>query len=100
MISFFCFYIFWNKYLFSYLDCFDNKTIILDWALILNDDLKDKFDKIIYVSASEETRLERLSASDLSKEDILKRFELQRIYNLEGYLSNNFLIINTDRKIF
>lgn len=84
------------KYLFSYLDCFDNKTIILDWALILNDDLKDKFDKIIYVSASEETRLERLSASDLSKEDILKRFELQRIYNLEGYLSNNFLIINTD----
>ena len=35
------------KYLFNYLDCFDNKTIIVDWALILNDDLRDKFDKII-----------------------------------------------------
>ncbi len=84
------------KYLFNYLDYFDNKTIILDWALILNDNLQDKFDKIIYVSASEETRLERLSASDLSKEDILKRFELQRIDNLERYFSDNFLIVNTD----
>ena len=84
------------KYLFNYLDYFDNKTIILDWALILNDNLQDKFDKIIYVSASEETRLERLSASDLSKEDILKRFELQRINNLERYFSDNFLIVNTD----
>ena len=84
------------KYLFNYLDCFDNKTIIVDWALILNDDLRDKFDKIIYVTASDKTRLERLIESDLSKEDILKRFELQRIDNLEEYLSDNFLIINTD----
>ena len=33
------------KYLFKYLDCFDNKTIIVDWALILSDDLKDKLNE-------------------------------------------------------
>lgn len=84
------------KYLFNYLNSFANKVIIVDWALILNDNLKDKFDKIIYVTASKKTRLERLSTSDLIKEDILKRFELQKINNLEDYLSNNFLVINTD----
>ena len=84
------------KYLFNYLDNFDDKTIIVDWALILNDNLQDKFNKIIYVSVSEEIRLERLSESDLSKEDILKRIELQKIDNLERYLSDNFLIVNTD----
>lgn len=84
------------KYLFNYLNSFDNKTVIVDWALILNDSLEDRFDKIIYVTASEQIRLERLNGSDLSKEDILKRFELQRIDNLEDYLSSDLLIINTD----
>lgn len=84
------------KYLFNYLDCIDNKTIIVDWALILNDSLQNHFDKIIYVTASDKTRLERLSTSDLLREDILKRFELQRIDNLKRYQSDNFLIINTD----
>lgn len=84
------------KYLFNYLDSFDNKTIIVDWALMLNDDLKDMFDKIIYVTASDSVRLERLSTSDLSKEDILRRFELQRIDDLGQYFSDSFLVINTD----
>ena len=84
------------KYLFSYLYSFDNKTIIVDWALILTDSLEDKFNKIIYVTASDKTRLERLSTSDLSKDDILKRFELQRIDNLEEYFMDDFLVINTD----
>lgn len=84
------------KYLFDYLSCFDDKTIIVDWALILNDGLQDRFDKIIYVTATEETRLERLNTSDLSKEDILKRFELQKIDNLGEYQSDNFLIVSTD----
>lgn len=84
------------KYLFNYLESFDDKTIIVDWALILNDNLQDRFDKIIYVDSSEEIRLERLSESDLSKEDILKRFALQKIDNLEKYHSDNFLIINND----
>ena len=84
------------KYLFSYLYSFDNKTIIVDWALILTDSLEDKFNKIICVTASDKTRLERLSTSDLSKDDILKRFELQRIDNLEEYFMDDFLVINTD----
>lgn len=84
------------KYLFDYLDYFDNKTILVDWALIINDNLQDKFEKIIYVEASEKTRLERLSTSDLTKNDILERFKLQKIDNLEKYISSNFLIINTD----
>ena len=72
------------KYLFNYLESFDDKTIIVDWALILNDNLQDRFDKIIYVDSSEEIRLERLSESDLSKEDILKRFALQKIFKQYG----------------
>ena len=84
------------KYLFDYLNRFDNRTILIDWALILNDSLQDKFDKIIYVNASEEKRLERLKESDLSKEDILKRFKFQRIDNIEDYYNDNFLIVNTN----
>lgn len=84
------------KYLFGYLNRFDNRTILIDWALILNDSLQDKFDKIIYVNASDEKRLERLKESDLSREDILKRFKLQRIDNIEDYYNDNFLVVNTD----
>ena len=67
------------SYLFKYLDSFKDKTILVDWALILNDHLEDKFIKVIYLDISEEERLSRLVNSDLSKEEILKRFELQRI---------------------
>ena len=84
------------KYLFNFLNSLDNKTIIVDWALILNDNLQDKFDKIIYVNASKATRLERLRTSDLTKEDILKRFKLQQIDSLKDYFSNDFLVVNTD----
>ena len=87
------------RYLFNYLDGFYNKTILIDWALILNDNLQDKFDKIVYVDASDEVRLERLKNSDLSKEDILKRFELQRINNLNEFISDKFLIVNNDKQV-
>lgn len=87
------------KYLFNYINMFDNKTIIIDWALILNDNLQDNFDKIIYVEASDKVRLERLKNSDLSKEDILKRFEMQRINNLDKFISDKFLIVNNDSKV-
>ena len=80
------------KYLFNYLDSLDG-TILVDWALILNDNLQDKFNKIIYLDIDEDTRLSRLVNSDLSKEEILRRFELQRI-DLDKYKSNNLLIIN------
>ena len=79
------------KYLFKYLDSLEG-TILVDWALILNDNLQDRFNKIIYLDIDEDTRLSRLVDSDLSREEILKRFELQRI-DLNKYKSNNLLII-------
>lgn len=87
------------RYLFSYLDRFYNKIILIDWALILNDNLQDKFDRIVYVEVSDEVRLERLKNSDLSKEDILRRFELQRINNLNEFISDKFLIVNNDNQV-
>ena len=67
------------KYLFKEIDKYQNKTILIDWALILNDNLENYFDKIIYLDISKEIRLDRLKESDLSKEEILKRFSLQEI---------------------
>ncbi len=79
------------KYLFKYLDGLEG-TILVDWALILNDNLEDRFSKIIYLDIDKDTRLARLLDSDLSKEEILKRFELQRI-DLNKYNNNNLLIV-------
>ena len=79
------------KYLFKYLDSLEG-TILIDWALILNDNLQDRFNKIIYLDIDEDTRINRLSNSDLSKEEILRRFELQRI-DLSKYKNKNLLIV-------
>ena len=84
------------KFLIDYINQFTNKTILIDWALIINDNMQNLFDKIIYVDASEKTRLKRLEKSDLSKEEILKRFKLQEIPNIEHYLNDNILIVNND----
>lgn len=84
------------KFLIDYINQFTNKTILMDWALILNDNMQNLFDKIIYVDASEKIRLKRLEKSDLSKEEILKRFKLQELPNLEYYLNDNILIVNND----
>lgn len=84
------------KYLFEYINNFENKTILIDWALIINDHLEDWFDKIIYIKASESERLKRLGDSDLSKEEILKRFNLQSIENIERYKSSNFMIVDNE----
>ena len=56
------------RYLFDYMATFEDKTIIVDWALIIQDDLIDKFDKVIYLDISEEERLKRLKDSDLTEE--------------------------------
>ena len=37
------------NYLFKYLNKFNDKTILVDWALIVNDKLLDKFNKIVYL---------------------------------------------------
>lgn len=82
------------KYLFKYLNTINNKTILIDWALIVNDNLQERFDKIIFLDIDINIRLKRSIGSDLQKEEILKRFELQKINNLESYASDKFLILN------
>ncbi len=67
------------KYLFTYLKSINDKPVIVEWALILNDNLEEYFNKIIYVNASDEVRLNRLVGSDLSKIEISKRNALQEI---------------------
>lgn len=82
------------KYLFSYLEKLDG-DIVVEWALILQDNLFDKFSKVIYVDASDEVRLKRLVDSDLSVEEIKKRFDLQRGVDIEKYKRlDNFLIVD------
>ena len=84
------------NYLFKYLNGFNNKTILVDWALIVNDKLLDKFNKIVYLDISEDIRLSRLNGSDLSKDEILRRFELQKISNIKKYENNNFMIVGEE----
>lgn len=85
------------KHLFNYINTFKNKTILVDWALILNDNLQASFSKIIYLKASEKTRLSRLKDADLPKEEILKRFKLQELPNLASYASPNFMIVDAEK---
>jgi len=84
------------NYLFKYLNGFNNKTILVDWALIVNDKLLDKFNKIVYLDISEDIRLSRLNGSDLSKDEILRRFELQKINNIKKYENHNFMIVGEE----
>ena len=84
------------NHLFKYLNEFNDKTILVDWALIVNDQLLDKFDKIVYLDIRENIRLSRLNDSDLSKEEILRRFELQKISNIKKYENNNFMIVGEE----
>ena len=84
------------NFLFKYLNEFNNKTILVDWALIINDNLIDKFNKIVYLDINEDIRLSRLYNSDLSKEEILRRFELQKINNIKKYENNNFMVVGEE----
>lgn len=84
------------KYLFKYLNEFNDKTIIVDWALIINDNLVDNFNKIIYLDIDECIRLSRLNGSDLTKEEILRRFELQKIDNIKKYQNSNFMVVGEE----
>lgn len=87
------------KYLFDYIDSLQNKLIFIEWALIINDNLIDKFNKLIVIDSSYENRLNRLIDSDLSKEELLRRFKLQEIENREEVLniSNvDYIVVNND----
>jgi dephospho-CoA kinase len=90
------------KYLFDYIDSFQNKLIFVEWALIINDNLINKFDKLIVIDSSYENRLNRLVDSDLGKEEVLRRFKLQEIDNREEILNisnEDYIIINNDGEV-
>ncbi len=87
------------RYLFNYLRTFEDKTILVDWALIFNDNLEGYFDEIICLEASENVRLERLKDSDLDKNDILKRFRLQTILDWDERNLDNVLFLNSENEI-
>lgn len=56
----------------------DKKVILVAIPLVFEAKMEDLFDKIIFVFADDETRLERLMArNSLSKEDALKRINSQ-----------------------
>lgn len=84
-------------HLFQYMETFHNKTILLDWALILNDHLENKCDKIIYVKTSLETRQKRMKHSDLSREELTKRWKLQEIKDIRQ--SNKLLIVENEKTL-
>ncbi len=84
------------SYLFKYLNGFNNKTILVDWALIVNDNLIDKFNKIVYLDIDEDIRLSRLNDSDLTKEEILRRFELQKISDVRKNENDNFMLVGEE----
>lgn len=71
------------KYLFDYIDTFKDRVIIVDWALIINDNLMSKFDKVFYLDVPLDIRLKRFNKNDLPKAEIIRRDKIQRC-NIEG----------------
>lgn len=64
--------------LFNDLKSFNNNDIILvEWALIIQDKLFDKFDKLIIINKDINTILENFSYSDLPKDEIIRRIKIQ-----------------------
>lgn len=86
------------RYLMKYIESFNNKTILVDWALIFNDNLEDLFDQIIYVDASVDKRLERLGNSDLTRDEILQRFRLQE-FDRKRLESDKVLILDNEDQV-
>lgn len=65
------------KFLFEFISNL-NGIVLIEWALIIKDNLTDKFDKIIYLDIDEQVRRQRLTF-DIPEEEVNKRFEMQRV---------------------
>lgn len=87
------------QHLFKYIAKVEEKTILLDWALIYTDHLENHFDKIIYVKTTKKTRLSRMQHSDLSVEEIEKRWKLQEIPNLKTKQTENMLLVDNNYEL-
>lgn len=73
------------KYLFNYLNKISEKLVIVEWALIIQDNLIEKFDKLIIVNTSIDDILKRNTFNDLSTDDVKLRLNLQlRNYNIKN----------------
>ena len=80
------------SYLFQYIHTLQDKTILLDWALILNDSLADYCNQVICLDISKEIRMDRLKGSDLSNEEIIARFILQD-FDFESLKGDKYLVL-------
>ena len=65
------------KFLFEFISNL-NGIVLIEWALIIKDNLIDKFDKIIYLDIDEQVRRKRLTF-DIPEEEVNKRFEMKRV---------------------
>lgn len=65
--------------LFNKIKSFNKDDIILvEWALIIQDNLFDKFDNLIIINKDIDYILNNVYFSDLSQEEVIKRLEIQK----------------------
>ena len=66
------------KFLFNKINnIVEDKTVLVDWALLIDDNLIDGFDKIILVTCDEEEIYRRLDGSYWPLEEIKNRISMQ-----------------------
>ncbi len=94
------------KYLIKYLNSNMKKLkkiIIVDWALIIDDDLLDWFDKIILVTCSNDKIYKRLDGSYWSLMDIKNRISLQlsiddKVKRLDEF-EKQYMIVDSEQAV-
>jgi dephospho-CoA kinase len=77
------------------------RPIIMEWALIIDDNLSSYFDYIFILDCPKKILLSRLESGDLSKEEIRKRIGVQlstrdKLKNLSDY---NYMVIDSSTDI-
>lgn len=55
----------------------NNGLIFIEWALLIEDSFYDIVDKIIMIFCQKDIQIKRLKSSDLGREEIVKRINLQ-----------------------
>lgn len=87
----------------KYLNSLSSKIIIVDWALIIDDNLTSFFDKIILLTCSNEEIYKRLDGAYWPLSEVKHRISLQlRVEDKRkklDKLNKEYLIINTEQPI-